>query len=174
MSNKIKSAQYTVVTGNRIILPAIITDGRTGEDFIWTLRKNGYRVSDWARDVLRNPAFVTSSSVTYRSVVIKGEEFSDSERSSKNIRAEAKKSGYLTPPAELAPYLREILSDEETRKMNLWWLVNMHEPIKDSEGTPRLFDVSRRVDGLWLHASYDDNPAGGWFHEAGFVFLLPQ
>lgn len=174
MPHKIKSARHTVVAGNRIVLPAIITDGRTGEEFIQTLRKKGYRVSDWARDILKKSAFVTTKEVIYKPVVIKGDEFSDSERSSKNIRAEAKRCGYLTPPAELAPYLREILSDEETRKTGLWWLVNMHEPINDSEGTPRIFDVSRRVDGLWLHASFDGNPTGGWFREAGFVFLLPQ
>ena len=174
MPYKIKSVRQPLDMRKRTVLPEVTTDGRTGEDFIRILRQNGYRVSDWARDILRQPVFVTTNGVVYKPVIIRGDEFSDNERTSKNIRAEAKRSGYLTPPAELAPYIREIISDEETRKMDLWWLVDMHKPIKDSEGTSRLFDVSRRVDGLWLHASFDDNPKGGWFREAGFVFLLPQ
>lgn len=152
----------------------VTSDGRTGEDFIRDLKQADYRVGDWAADVMRRqPAFVTTAGVTYRLGVIKGEEFSDSERTTKNIRAEAARRGWFTPPAEVAPLLRESVSDEDIEHMELTWLVVMHEPIIDSGGDANLLNLYRLDDGRWLNTVYVQ-PVDRWNREDGFVFLLPH
>ncbi|MFA5158762.1 MAG: hypothetical protein WC451_06305, partial [Patescibacteria group bacterium] len=41
----------------------------------------------------------------------------------------------------------------DEQPMNEWLLVAM-EPIKDSDGYLRVFDVERDVDGAWLDSDY--------------------
>lgn len=158
-----------------VITLTVTSDGRKGKDFIRTLLQKDWRISDWAKDVMSKKAFDASvtDGTTYNLVVIKGEEFKDSERYTSNIREEAARRGYLTPPAEVAPLLREKLSDEEIERMGLWWLVVMHDPIKDSDGYPDLLNVARDDEGRWLDADCV-YPDGRWLREFGFVFLAPQ
>ncbi len=151
----------------------VTSDGRTGEEFIRDFKRNDYRVGDYASDVMRKPAFVATNDKTYRLGLIKGEEFSDAERSTKNICAEAARRGWLTPPAEVAPLLRETVSDEEIKHLGLWWLVVMHEPIIDSDGGARLLGLHRHGGGQWLDTRYG-KPGRRWGREDGFLFLLPQ
>lgn len=151
----------------------VTSDGRTGPDFIQSLPKKDYRVGECATDVMRKPAFVTTSGQIYRLGLIKGRGFSDNERTTENIRAEAVCRGWLTPPAEVAPLLRETVSDEEIERLDLWWLVVMHEPIVDSRGGAGLLNLCRSGGGRWLDAGYG-KPDYRWGREDGFVFLLPQ
>lgn len=151
----------------------VTSDGRTGEDFIRDLPKNGYRVSGWAADVMRKPAFVPTKGKVYHLGLIKGEEFSDAERTTKNIRAEAARRGWLIPPVETAPLLREAVSDDEIERLGLRWLVVMHEPVVGSGGDALLVGISRDDDGQWLGASYDEQPCPQWSREGGLLFLLP-
>jgi hypothetical protein len=158
-----------------VITLTVTSDGRKGKDFIRTLLQKDWRISGWAKDVLGKKAFDISvtNGVTYDLVIIKGEEFEDDGRITSKIREEAVRRGYLTPPAEVAPLLREKLSDEEIERMGLLWLVVMHDPIKDSGGGPDLLGVSRDDDGRWLDADYD-KPGSWWGRGGGFVFLAPQ
>lgn len=151
----------------------VTSDGRTGEEFIRDLKRNDCLVVDYASDVMRKPAFVTTNGKTYRLGLIKGEEFSDAERTTKNIRAEAVRRGWLTPPAEVAPLIRETVSDEEIERLGLLWLVVMHEPIIDSGGGAHLLSLVRGGDGRWFGTDYDE-PGSRWGRGRGFLFLLPQ
>lgn len=131
-----------------------------------------YRVSSWAQDVLKQVKY--TNGITYEIAIIKGEEFKDySNRTTEKIRAEALKRGYTTPPAEIGPLLREALTDEEIEKMGLWYVVAMHEPIKDSDGDLRLLYVIRYDAGPWLNTYYDDpgEPLGA---DGGFAFVVSQ
>lgn len=150
----------------------VTTDGRTGEQWVASLEEQGNRVSHYTKELLRSEKFVTTNGVTYQLVVISGDEFEDGVRTNQNIRAEAASRGYLTPSAEVAPYLREMVSDEEIKRMGFWALIVMHESIADSDGSPRLLGVDRRDDGHWLGTAYGE-PDDGWSRGYGFVFLVP-
>ena len=156
-----------------VFLPSITSDGRTGKQFTKSLEKAGYRVGDYAKDVMSKLAFVSTTRIVYKPVVILGQQFEDDERITSNIRKFAEERKYITPPAELAPLLRESVSDEEIERMGLWALIVMHEPITASNGSPRLLGVRRDDDGRWLEASWD-NPDRVWDRRRGFVFLAPQ
>lgn len=149
----------------------VTTDGRSGEQHIVSQDKK-FRVSEYGKQLLRNKEFVATNGVTYKLAVIMGNEFEDAQRTKENIRSEAASRGYLDPTPEMAPYLREMISDEELKRMGLWALVVMHQPITGSDGYPGLLGLGRGGGGRWLGAC-SGRPDDRWNRGIGFVFLLP-
>ena len=156
-----------------IIYFSVTSDGTTGEQWIARLESKGFRVSDYAKSVLRSKSFKPTSGITYEIAVLKGEIFSDNERITKNIRKEAKNRKLSAPKAEVACLIREKFSDKELEAMGLYWIVAMHEPIKDSDGDPELLHAFRYDVGSWLGARYG-RPDRNWGRGCGFAFVVSQ
>jgi hypothetical protein len=156
-----------------VIYFSVTSDGTTGEDWIKRLEGNGFRVGDYAKQVLRSPDFKPTSGVTTEVAVLKGMLFEDNDRITKKIRAEADKRKLSKPNAELACLIREKFTDKEIEAMGLIWIVTMHEPINDSDGDPRLLRAYRYDVGRWLHA-YRFRPGSRWNRGYGFAFVVSQ
>jgi hypothetical protein len=156
-----------------VIYFSVTSDGTTGKDWIKRLEGNGFRVGDYAKQVLRSPSFVPTNGVTTEVAVLKGMLFEDNVRVTKKIRAEADKRKLTKPNAELACLIRENFTDKEIEAMGLWYIVAMHEPINDSGGGPGLLGASRDVDGRWLNACRD-NPGHRWNRDSGLAFVASQ
>lgn len=157
---------------NNIISFTVASDGTTGPEWIMRLEKGGYRVSDWAKELLNSKDFKPTKG-TVEVKVIKATYFTDDKRITKNIRKEAKKLGFETPNAEIACLIREKFSDKELESMGLWYIVTMHNPIKDSDGYPDLLCACRGDDGRWLHACWG-YPDYDWSDDGAFAFVVPQ
>ena len=155
-----------------VIYFSVVSDGTTGPQWIRRLEKKDFRLSKWAKDVLNSPNFKPTNGTIYNCAVIKGEFFSDENRITSKIRAEADGRKFTKPNAEVACLIRENFSDEEIEAMGLWWLIIMHKPINDSDGDPLLLGANRYDEGRWLNAYYD-RPDNRWNRENGFVFLAP-
>lgn len=157
----VNSGEWTLTSPARnwreadgVIYFSVTSNGTTGEEWIAHLESKGFRVGDYAKSVLRSKDFQPTSGVTTEIAVLKGMLFSDNDRITKNIRAEAEHRNFEKPNAEVACLIREKFSDKELEAMGLYWIVVMHEPIKDSGGGPFLL-YSRRYDfGQWLYADY--------------------
>lgn len=158
---------------NGVIYLTVTSDGTTGEAWITRLECKGVRLSEYTKRILRSKDFKPTSGVTYEVAVLKGSLFSDDDRTVQNIRDKANEMNLTTPNAEVACLIREQFSDKEIEAMGLWYIVAMHEPIKDSGGDPRLLAAHRDGGGRWLHAYYV-YPGRGWLRERGFAFLVPQ
>lgn len=156
-----------------VIYFSVESDGTTGEDWIKRLEGNGFRVGDYAKQVLRSPDFTPTNGVTTEVAVLKGMLFEDNDRTTKKIRAEADKRKLGKPNAELACLIRLKFTDEEIEAMGLWYIVAMHEPINDSGGDPDLLSADRDDDGRWLGACYG-TPGGRWDRGSGFAFAVSQ
>lgn len=156
-----------------VIYFSVTSDGTTGEDWIKRLEGNGFRVGNYAKQVLRSPDFKPTSGVTTEVAVLKGMLFEDQSRITSKIRAEADKRKLSKPNAELACLIREKFTDKEIEAMGLIWIVAMHEPINDSDGDPHLLGASRDDDGRWLRA-YRVRPGDGWDRGSGFAFAVSQ
>ena len=163
-----------------IHLKPVTSDGRNGHQFIEVMEFNRFDLGKWAkncmtvgRDAQGNLVVTSDSGQVYKPVVIKGEEFEDDERITSNIRKVVAGMKCLTPPWWLAPLLREAMSDEEIEALGLDWLIVMHEPITDSDGSLLLLGLNRFDAGRGLGA-YDGYPTPRWFRRRGFVFLAPQ
>lgn len=171
----------------------VVSNGMTGEEWITRLDPKGRGLSGYAKSVLRSKDFKPTSGITYRVAVLKGTLFSDRERITKNIRAVAKGRKFETPHAEVACLIRDKFSDEDIEAMGLWWVITMHDPIKDSDGDLDLLGAGRddsyyslyAYDGLDLLGagrygrSYSLNTYNGdggtrWRGRSGFAFVLPQ
>lgn len=156
-----------------VIYFTVTSDGATGAEWIARLEKKGFRVGDYAKQVLLSKDFKPTTGVTTEVAVLKGMLFEDNQRITKNIRKNAEDRKLETPNAEIACLIREKFTDEEIEAMGLIWIVAMHEPIKDSDGDPSLLHARRDDVGRWLHACYDE-PDRGWDREIGFAFAVSQ
>ena len=156
-----------------VIYLSVTSDGTTGPEWIARLKKRGYRVSDYAKSVLCSKDFKPTSGVTTEIAILKGMLFEDSNRITKKIRAEVESRKLTKPNAEVACLIRENFSDEEIEAMDLYWIVAMHEPIKDSVGGPELLGADRDGGGSWLGADYG-RPGGWWNRSDGFAFVVSQ
>ncbi len=155
------------------------TDGTTGEEWIARLESKDFHIGNHAKSVLRSDDFKPTSGVTTEVAVLKGTLFTDNDRITRNIRAKAYAGTFTqgrklsNPNAEVACLVREMFSNKELEAMGLWWIVAMHEPIKDSGGGPRLLRASRNGNGCWLNA-YDGDPDFRWGRNSGFAFAVSQ
>jgi len=156
-----------------VIYFSVTSDGTTGEDWIKRLEGNGFRVGDYAKQVLCSPDFKPTSGVTTEVAVLKGMLLKDNDRITKKIRAEADMRKLSKPNAELACLTREKFTDKEIEAMGLLYIVAMHEPINDSDGDSSLLCAHRDDDGRWLYASYD-GPDHMWDRDSGFAFAVSQ
>ena len=156
-----------------VIRSSVTSDGTTGPDWIVRLEKKGYRLSDYAKSFLRSKDFQPTNGVTTEIAVLKGMLFEDSNRITKNIRAEAEHREFEQPNAEVACLIREKFSDKELEEMGLYWIVVMHEPIKDSAGDPGLLASFRGGGGRWLDAC-SGKPGNGFGRGGGFAFVVSQ
>ncbi len=156
-----------------VIYFSATSDGTTGKDWIARLEQKGFRVEDYAKNVLCSPDFKPPEGVTTEIAILKGMLFQDNDRITKNIRAEADRRMLAKPNAEVACLIREIFTDEEIKAMGLWYIVTMHEPIKDSYGDPNLLNANRDDGGRWLGTSCDETDSR-WRRDDGFAFVVSQ
>lgn len=163
--------KWTEVDG--VIYLSVTSNGRSGEEWIAHFEKNGIRLSKYSKDVLRSPDFKPTNGITYNLAVLRGTFFSDSNRITRKIRAEGDKRGWTKPEAEVGCLIRDLLSDEEIEQLGLWWIVAMHEPIKDSGRGPRLLYAYRNDGGHWLGACWG-GPDNEWSDSGAFAFLVSQ
>ena len=161
------------VDGDGNIHFTVTSNGMTREQWEKHLESRGFRLSDWARNVLRRASEAPTNGVTYNIVVRPGKKISDSDRITKKIRAAADKKGWVKPHWEVACLIRDTFTDEQLEEMGLLYIVTMHEPIKDSVGGPYLLSSLRGGDGHWLDA-YCVRPGARWCGDGGFAFAVPQ
>ncbi len=160
--------------GDGVIRFSVTSDGTSGEEWIARLENKGFRVSDYAKQVLRSPDFnPAKAGVTTEVVVLKGSLFKDDDQITKKIRVEADKRKLEKPNAEVGCLIREKFTDEEIEAMGLWYIVTMHEPINDSGRVPLVLFADRRGNGRWLDASYAW-PGSRWARGGGFTFVVAQ
>ncbi len=152
-----------------ICFPAT-SNGMTGKEWIKRFESKGIKIGDYAKYLLLSRDFKPSKKGTVHQVaVLKGSLFSDNDRTTANIRQEADKRKLGKLNAEVACLIRDMFTDKEIEAMGLYWIVTMHEPIKDSDGYPDLLGTSGYDSGSWLRACYD-YPDNGWSRGDGFAF----
>lgn len=149
------------------------SDGTTGKEWIPRLESKGFRVSNYAKSLLLSPDFKPTFGVIYEIAILKGSLFEDRERITSKIRAEAKRRNMATPNAEITCLIRDKFTDKEIEAMGFWWVIVMHEPIKDSDGDPGFLGAHRNDDGRCLDAYYG-HPGHRWNRGFGFAFVASQ
>jgi hypothetical protein len=151
----------------------------TGAEESSRLESKGFRIGTYARQILTSTKSDSydrnhrlEAGRKYQVVLVPGREVRG-KRTTADLQAYAKKFGYAVPKAGIIPRVREGISDEQMKEMDIWYIAGLHDPIKDSGGFPSVLDLHRYADGSWLRARWG-NPANEWGDGGAFAFLAPQ
>jgi hypothetical protein len=172
------SSSVTNITKNQNGHYVVTITGRalTGTEEVARLESAGFRVDDYARQILTNGDYDNNHRLEagkqYQVVLVPGKEITGF-RTTKKLKDYAAKFGYVVPKAGFVSLIRETISDEKMKEMGIWYIAALHEPIKDVDGTPSVLGSDRNGDGRLINAHWDI-PAYEWFgDDAAFAFLVP-
>ncbi len=151
----------------------VTTDGRSGDAYLADLSKKGFLLNSVARTILSGYKFPEISEVVHRLIFVKGDEFNNDVRITRNIMAHGIRCGFFNPPIETALLLREKFSTKEMLvPLGLTSLVVMHNPVEVSPGNFNLLHIASHGKKELLYA-HRYNPDGWWHQDRGFVFMVP-
>lgn len=139
---------------------------RSVEDLSKALGNAGYRVSDWANDILGKITVSPTEKELELVVITVGDLGFKNGAKREDIYRRAQELGLDLCPAEVGPQLRLQYKDQP---MGEWLLIAM-EPIADSDGGLHVFNVERHGDEIWLHASCG-YPGCFWYAGGRWVFV---
>lgn len=139
--------------------------------FKMMLTKEGFKVSDWARDIMEKSAFRTSAGphdVAFVRATVRDLGFTRMPTTIELFdRSRLAGLGLDLCQPEDAPYIRLAYADQLRGE----WLWVAMEPITDSAGDPDVFRVGHRGSGRWLDADYA-RPEVRWHLERKVILRL--
>jgi hypothetical protein len=156
--------------------------GKTGEEYQQELNDQGYKVNDYAGDLLAHPDFNKSQPTKSERIKLTRLTVTEIATSAGSTFIEALKKGYLTTtelfeaaktagldlaPASVGPELRLAYKDQP---LNEWTYIGM-QPIADRGGSPKVFRVGHNSDGVWLETGWAI-PDLRWDPGRQFVFRV--
>lgn len=158
---------YTSFPEGRIERGEVTIGGKTAEQLEEQLRREGFRMSSYAVDMIKSPEFTTQRNVedvdlVYLSIGDLG--FANG-GTTEQIYRKAEELGLELCPAEVGPRLR--LNDVE-QKPNDYYFVAMKQ-ITESDGYPDVFDLRHDGDALWLYGHWA-KPGDHWDLGGRFIF----
>jgi len=144
---------------------------KTADDVRKALKDGGFRLGDWANDILGKPAFtVTSEETELDLVVVTVAELGFKKGATRrNIYKRAQEFGLELCPPDVGPQLRLQYGGQPNGE---WLLIGM-EPITASGGYLGVFRVKCRGLELWL-SSHWGSPDDFWDPDYRWVFVLPR
>jgi len=147
------------------------TGFRTTDDFRKALKGNRFNLSDWASDILGEPAFTVATEETEVDLVrvTVGELGFKKGAQRDQIYERAKELGFELCPPEVGPQLRLQYQDQPDGE----WIFVAMEPILASGGGPEVFLMERDGSELWLR-SFWGPPGSFWGAGRQWVFCRPR
>ncbi|MFA5967133.1 MAG: hypothetical protein WC805_01265 [Patescibacteria group bacterium] len=132
------------------------------------LKDKGFKIGDWANDIMGKPAFTVSDQpISVDLVLVTVAELGFPKGATRaKIYERALELGFQLCPPEVGPALRLQYPDQPNGE---WLLIGM-EPIADSDGDLHVFNVGRDDDYLWLYSHYD-NPYYFWPGSCQWLFV---
>ncbi len=168
------------------LLCEITADGRTPSQLVAAIEAQGKKVWPYARGIVlgegKDPFPEVPAGENWRLGVLFASELGKYPTSTQ-VWAEMGKRGLGKPHPAAALYLREKYSQEDLLAAvnalrpagapEVSLVIVMHEPIRDSDGNPRLLGLDRDG-GEGDVDAYDGDPGREWRADGAFVVLLPQ
>lgn len=160
---------YTSFPEGKVRWEEIAIGGKTAGELERELERSGFRINDYARDMLKSKEFTASSKSEAADLVrLKvGDLGFPRGATTDEIYRRAGELGLELCPAEVGPHYRLKYRDQP---MGEWFWIAMKQ-IPGRDGRPSVFELDWDEDGLWLfrHWAY---PVGWWNPEGEVVFRL--
>jgi len=160
---------YTAFPEGKIRKENIKIGGKTSRELIDELQGQKINVSPYAEAMLKSEKFTVSKkseNLTLVRLKVKDLGFRK-EPTIDQIYERAKSLGLDLCPAEVGPHLRLQYQDQP---LGEWFYIAMKQ-ISDRGGSPSVFRLERRGDGLWLRGPWP-HPGSRWDLYGEFVFCL--
>jgi hypothetical protein len=184
LRGKLKITELGFPWTNRagVIYFSVTSGGTTGSQWVERLKKKELKVDDEAESVLRSPDFKPTLGIVTEVAVLTPGLFTDKNRTTNNIIAEATRRGLMSPHQEVACLILDALTPREIVEMGFWRIVVMHKPyIHPPEdhltNDPRLLcvDMDSGFNNFGLTGYVDvDVDTGIWNPSYGFAFMKSQ
>ncbi|MEI6627563.1 MAG: hypothetical protein WCL61_03125 [bacterium] len=152
-----------------VIYFKVVSDGTTGEEWIKRLEVDGRVLTEEVKKLLCSPKFQPTSGVETKVSMIRGSMFSDEERVCGMVYYQAEKRNLSKLNPEIACLICEKFPNEENMKMDIFWIVVMHDPIKLDDGQSYVLCVSHD-DNIRQLRTRIVNPTRRWGSSHGFAF----
>ncbi len=150
----------------------VVSNGFTPEEWNAYLECRGHNISPTFKELMSRAQEKPTIGVTYRVVIYPADKIADRDCNTRHVRFVAEQRGWAKPHWEVACLMRDILTDEQLDRMDLWSILVMHESIKDVTGDPRLVSLGQGDGGRWLR-TYSDIPELNFGSESvNFAFVL--
>lgn len=154
-----------------IIYLSVTSNGMTGEEWLNYFRRRRFNCNgEWIQGMLRSFEFQPTSGITTEVAILKGELFSEAERTTTKIRTYATGLNFREPNAEVACLLRDKLSDRHLEEMGINHIVTMHKAIQ-FRNSPNLLATAREEGSQRRLACYYDGPDCSCYKDVGFAFV---
>lgn len=163
-----------------VITVTVNLDNRCGEEIASDMKKKGCSVTQNAKNILSE--IVSKAGLSCRVGLIRGEDISHKELTYSRVRRFGKRHGYKLLPVEVGSFLRENISNEELKAVDIWWVGCMSKVVEGSYSYhDRILGFGRnKVAGSWFgavetHFVSDIGSVPLVFRKGGaYAFLLPN
>jgi len=160
---------YTSFPEKKIRRESVEIGGKTKEQLIAEMEAAHINISDYAKSMMENPDFVTGKNkeeATLIRLTVADLGFKTS-ATTDQIYERAQTLGLELCPPDTGPNYRLKYKDQP---LNEWVRIGMKQ-IAGSGGRPRVFNLERSADGLWLYYAWA-GPDDEWIPDLKFVFRL--
>lgn len=159
---------YTSFPGKKIRRENVEIGGKSAEQLISEMEVAGINISDYAKNMLRNPQFVPGNreEITLIRLTVADIGFK-SGATTDQIYKRAQALGLELCPPDTGPNYRLRYRNQP---LGEWLYIGMNR-ISAPYGDRDVFGLARDGDGLWLGDTWAD-PDAGWSPDNGFVFRL--
>ncbi|MBA3047005.1 hypothetical protein KKC83_04475 [Patescibacteria group bacterium] len=140
---------------------------KTADEFRRAMKGGGFRISNWANDIIGKSSISSEKAELDLAVVTVAELGFLKGATRKEIYERARLLGLELCPPEAGSQLRLQYRDQPAGE---WLFIAMH-PIEDSDGGPSVFHVERLGGVLWL-GTRCDYPGLVWDPDYRWVFAL--
>ena len=159
---------YTTFPEGKIVRSRLDIGGKTKKELEDKMERQNIKIGGYTKSMFDNRDFTTAKKSEHADLVrLKVRDLNLDNPTTENIFKKAQELGLELCPAEVGPQYRLQYIDQP---MNEWLYIAMKQ-IADSGGRPRVFELGRGGDGLWLNDRWAA-PEDVWAPNRQFAFRL--
>ena len=153
---------------NIIYLSFLLSDGKTGINWINHFEKNNYYLCNYSRSILSSSEFNASYGMNYNLAILRANSLNSEVVTIANVLKKAEANNFLKANLEMACLTFNALSNEVMEKYNLQNVLILHPLVRDFEGSPSILSMDNN-NGKKTIRTYPSKISDIWGKNYNFV-----